>query len=53
VVKSRSGGTWRTAIVPGRTSRFDLGAEVDEVAVSAVVRDGREGAVTRLESTAP
>ena len=56
VVKSRSGGIWRTAIVPGRTSRFDLGAEVDEVdevAVSAVVRDGREGAVTRLESTAP
>ena len=52
VVKSRSGGTWRTAIVPGRASRFDLGAEVDEVAVSAVVRDGREGPAARLATAA-
>ena len=52
VVKSRSGGTWRTAIVPGRTSRLDLGAEVDEVAVSAVVRDGREGPAARLATAA-
>jgi uncharacterized lipoprotein YddW (UPF0748 family) len=48
VVKSRSGGTWRTAVVPGRTTRFDLAAGVDEVAVSAVVRDGREGPAARL-----
>ena len=52
VVKSRSGGTWRIALVPGRTTRLDLGAEVDEVAVSAVVRDGREGPAARLVTAA-
>jgi len=52
VVRSRSGGTWRTTIVPGRAARLDLGAEVDEVAVSAVVRDGREGPTARLATAA-
>lgn len=47
-VRSRSGGVWRTAILPGRTTRIGLAADVDEVAVSAVVRDGREGPIARL-----
>ncbi|MFM7205583.1 MAG: glycoside hydrolase family 10 protein [Planctomycetaceae bacterium] len=48
VVRSRSGDVWRTAILPGRAERHDLAADVDEVAVSAVARDGREGPATRL-----
>ncbi len=52
VVKSRSGGTWRTAVMPGRTTRLDLAAGVAEVAVSAVARDGREGPATRLATAA-
>ncbi|MFM8415675.1 MAG: glycoside hydrolase family 10 protein [Planctomycetota bacterium] len=47
-VRSRSGATWQTTLLPGRTSQFALAADVDEVLVSAVARDGREGPVTRL-----
>lgn len=48
VVRSRSGDIWRTEILPGRAERLELAADVDEVAVSAVARDGREGPVARL-----
>ncbi|MFM7245708.1 MAG: glycoside hydrolase family 10 protein [Planctomycetaceae bacterium] len=52
VVRSRSGDAWRTAILPGRAERHDLAADIDEVAVSAVARDGREGPVARLATVA-
>jgi uncharacterized lipoprotein YddW (UPF0748 family) len=48
VVQTRHGATWRTAVLPGRRQRHDLDATVDEVVVSAVARDGREGPATRL-----
>jgi len=48
VVRSRSGDIWRVAILPGRAQRHDLAAGADEVLVSAVARDGREGPTSRL-----
>ena len=53
VVRTRSGDGWRTTILPGRAGRHDLAADVAEVAVSAVARDGREGPATRLVTAAP
>ncbi len=53
VVRSRRGNQWRVEVLPGRAERHDIAPTTDEVAVSVVARDGREGAVTRLESTAP
>jgi hypothetical protein len=53
VVRSRRGDQWRVEVLPGRAERHDIAPTTDEVAVSVVARDGREGAVTRLESTAP
>jgi len=52
VVRSRSGVVWRTAILPGSATRHDLARDVEEVAVSAVVRDGREGPAFRLATAA-
>lgn len=52
VVKSRSGDDWQTKVLPGGTARIDLANTVDEVAVSAVVRDGREGPAARLATAA-
>jgi uncharacterized lipoprotein YddW (UPF0748 family) len=52
VVKARRGDTWSTAVLPGRAQRHDLDEAVDEVAVSAVARDGREGPATRLATAA-
>ena len=48
VVRRRSGPTWRTEIIPGRTTHLQVAGDVEEVAVSAVARDGREGPVTRV-----
>ena len=53
VVRSRSGHQWRVEVLPGRAERHDIASTAHDVAVSVVARDGREGAVTRLESTAP
>jgi hypothetical protein len=39
-------------VLPGRAQRHDLDAGVDEVAVSAVARDGREGPAARLATAA-
>jgi len=52
VVKTRRGDAWRTAVLPGRARRRDLDEAVDEVAVSAVARDGREGPAARLPRAA-
>ena len=52
VVRSRSGATWRTVIAPGGATRRDVSGDVDEVLVSAVARDGREGPVARLTTQA-
>lgn len=50
VVRARSGAGWRTTILPGRAGRHDLAGDVEEVAVSAVARDGREGPAARLST---
>jgi hypothetical protein len=50
VVRMRSGDRWQTAIVPGAARRHDLAGIVDEVLVSAVARDGREGPAARVAS---
>jgi len=52
VVKARRGDAWNAVVLPGRAQRHDLDAAVDEVAVSAVARDGREGPATRLATAA-
>jgi hypothetical protein len=52
VVKTRRDDTWHAAVLPGRAQRHDLDAGVDEVAVSAVARDGREGPAARLATAA-
>lgn len=53
VVRSRSGDQWSTEIVPGREKQKLLklagGATLDEVAVSAVTRLGREGEVVKVK----
>jgi uncharacterized lipoprotein YddW (UPF0748 family) len=48
VVRTRIGDEWRTACLPGHAQRHAIASGVKEVAVSAVVRDGREGPATRI-----
>jgi hypothetical protein len=52
-VRTRRGDSWHTEVLPGRLRRHDLAVPADEVAVSTVARDGREGAVARLDVAAP
>jgi len=52
-IRSRRGDQWQTAILPGRSTEHPLAAGVEEVAVSVVARDGREGPACRLEATDP
>ena len=53
VVRTRRGDSWHTEVLPGRLRRHDLAVPADEVAVSTVARDGREGAVARLDVATP
>jgi uncharacterized lipoprotein YddW (UPF0748 family) len=48
VMHTRRGDAWQTEVLPGRRERHDLAGDVDEVVVSAVARDGREGPAARL-----
>ena len=53
VIRSRSGDRWQTAILPGASTDVSRADGVEEVAVSVVARDGREGPAVRLEVTGP
>ena len=53
VVRTRSGTTWRTVVVPGHFRYHGIDGAFDEVAVAAITRDGREGAVGRLPAGVP
>ena len=48
VVRSRTGDRWRAACLPGHLRRHEPPAEADEILVSVVARDGREGPPARL-----
>jgi len=53
LVRSRRGDDWQTAVLPGRMRRADIAPAADEIVVSEVARDGREGTVTRITPTRP
>jgi uncharacterized lipoprotein YddW (UPF0748 family) len=53
LVRSRRGDDWQMEVLPGRARRADLTSPADEIVVSVVARDGREGAATRVVPTAP
>ena len=53
LIRSRRGDDWQIEVLPGRAKRTDLAAPVDEIVVSAVARDGREGIATRVVPTRP
>jgi uncharacterized lipoprotein YddW (UPF0748 family) len=48
VVRWRTGDRWQSACLPGHMRRHDPPAAADEILVSAVARDGREGLAGRL-----
>lgn len=53
VIRRRSDDRWQTAILPGSSTDYSRATGVEEVAVSVVGRDGREGPAARLEVTEP
>ena len=52
VVRTRAGDRWESACLPGRLREYATPAEVDEILVSGVARDGREGPPARLPGPA-
>jgi hypothetical protein len=52
VVRTRVGDRWESACLPGRLRAYTPLAAVEEILVSAVARDGREGPAARLPMAA-
>jgi uncharacterized lipoprotein YddW (UPF0748 family) len=48
VVQTRVGDRWESACLPGRLRAYTPPAAVEEILISAVARDGREGPTARL-----
>jgi uncharacterized lipoprotein YddW (UPF0748 family) len=53
VLRCRVGNTWTTRILPRSSNRYEPVAGVEEIAISVVARDGREGPTAHCEIPTP